>query len=198
MQNIRNTSIKIVILFVALVVLTACSSMSVTRDWDPNIDFSKFQTFTVLDDRQDINRLIDQRIRDAIVATLTSKGLKQADSPDKADLAIGYQVATEGRRSYQTMHASWGGRGYRTHRSNWGGSMGTSRTTVVNYTVGTLIIAGFETVNKELVWEGSASSTAIDSATGPEQSKKLINEAVQKIFKDFPPGVEPAQKDAMY
>ena len=76
--------------------------------------------------------------------------------------------------------------------------MGTSRTTAINYTVGTLVIAGFEAGNKELVWEGSASSAAIDSATSPEQSKNLINEAVQKILKDFPPGVEPAQKDAMY
>ena len=190
---IKNILLMKIVLLVFIMLLVGCSSMSVTRDWDPNFNFSQFQTFAILENDQDVNRLIDQRILDAIVTTLTAKGFEQVDTPEKAHLAIGYQLATEARRSYQTMHASWGGRGFRSHRSHWGGHMGTSRTTVFNYTVGTLVIAAFETENKELVWEGSASSTAIDSATGAEQRNKLINDAVQKILQDFPPGVKPAK-----
>ena len=189
---IINIRLKKVVLLVLIMLLVACSSMSVTRDWDPNFDFSQFQTFAILENDQDVNRLIDQRIVDSIVATLTAKGFKQVDTPETANLVIGYQMVTESRRSYQTVHASWDRRGFRSPRSHWGGHMGTARTTVFHYTVGTLVIAAFESSNKDLVWEGSASSTAIDSATGAEQRNKLINDAVQKILKDFPPGVKPA------
>jgi hypothetical protein len=192
MGRCTKNSIKQIALFIAFTMLAACSGISVTSDWDPGVDFSQFRTFTVLEQPQpSINRLVDQRIRAAIVAELTDKGLRQVEAPAGADLAIGYQVTTEERTNLHTVHDSgWGSAGYRRSRAHWSAPVATSRTTQVNFTVGTLVIAAFRMGDKELVWEGSASGTLKPSA-GPQQSEQRINDAVGQIFKDFPPGVKP-------
>ena len=184
----RNIVVKQTALFFVFASLAACSGISVTSDWDPGVDFSKFKTFAVLEETQpSINRLVAQRIRAAIVMELTAKGLQQVDTPDKADLAIGYQVTTEERTTHHTVHSGWDG-----YRSGWSGSThwrspaGTSTTRQVNFTVGTLVIAAFRMSDKELVWEGSASGT-VNPSSGPERSQQRINDAVQRVLKDFPP-----------
>ena len=175
-------------LFVTIVALTACSGITVTSDWDPAVDFSQFQTFAILDEGPPPgNPLTDRRIRAAIVANLSSKGFRHVDTPDAADLAIGFQVTTDERTSYHTVHSGWGSAGFGRRRSHWGGSMGVSRTTQWNYTVGTLVIAVFEARDKELVWEASGSSMK-NPSRNPEQSEQRTNEKVRKIMRDFPPG----------
>ena len=189
----RSIIMKQAVLFIAFASLAACSGISVTSDWDPGVDFSQFKTFAVLEETQpSINRLVDQRVRAAIVTELTAKGLRQVDVPDKADLAIGYQVTTEERMSYQTVHSGWERSSHRfrsSHGGNWGRSVGTSTTRQINFTVGTLIIAAFQMDNKELVWEGSGSRT-VNPSSSPEQSEQRINDAVKRILEDFPPGVK--------
>ena len=188
-RTMRSIIMKQTALFIVFASLAACSGISVTSDWDPGVDFSQFKTFVVLEEtQQSVNRLVDQRIRAAIVAELTTKKLRQVDTPDKADLAIGYQITTEQQTSFHTVHNDWGTRGYRSRRTtHWGTPAGTSTTTQVNFTVGTLVIAAFQMSDKELVWEGSASGT-VNPSSGPEQREQRINDAVQRILKDFPPG----------
>lgn len=198
LRAIRNVILKGMPLLFAVMVLAACSTLSVTSDWDPAVDFSKFRTFYILENEEpSVNQLVDQRIRGAIVADLMAKGWQQAESQDKADLAFGYQVTTEGRTTYQTVHTGWGSYGFRSNRMHWSGSVGTSRTTQFNYTVGTLVIAAFGVENKELVWEASGSDT-VNPSSSPEQSTQRINAAVQQILKGFPPGVKPAQSGGYY
>ncbi len=189
MRRFMKNIIEQTALFILFVSLAACSGISVTSDWDPGVDFSQFNTFAVLEETQpSINRLVDQRVRAAIVAELTSKGLRQVDVPDKADLAIGYQITTEQHTSHHTVHSGWGTRGYRSSRhTHWRTPVTSSTTTQVNFTVGTLVIAAFQVSDKELVGEGSGSGT-VNPSSGPEQSERRINDAVQRILKDFPPG----------
>ena len=192
-QSTRHIILKAHMLLLVIFLLAACSSISVTSDWDTSIDFSQFSTFAILENEQPtINRLIDQRIVDAIAADLTAKGLKHVDTHDQADLAIGYQVTTEERTSFHTVHSSWGAYGFPDSRRSWYGPATTSRTTQVNYTVGTLVIPIFSMANKELIWEG-AGSGVVSPSRSPEQSAKHINAAVQSILKDFPPGAAPAK-----
>lgn len=182
-----NIMMKQAVLLITLLALAACSSISVRSDWDSGVDFSQFETFIVLENEEpSINQLVDQRIRAAIIADLTSKGLRQVDTADKAGLSFGFQVTTEQRTSYQTVHSGWSNHGYRSSGTHWGGSVGTSRTTQFNFTVGTLIIAAFQSDNKELVWEGTGTDT-VNPSSGPEQSTQNINNAVQQILSDFPP-----------
>jgi len=55
-----------------------------------------------------------------------------------------------------------------------------------NYTVGTLIIAMYETDEKELVWETSGSSR-VNQWGSPEQSEDGINDSIGKVMQNFPP-----------
>ncbi len=194
LQSTKIIISKATVLLFMVISLVACSSISVTSDWDTSVDFSQFTTFAILENETPtINRLIDQRIVDAIAADLVAKGLQHVDTADRADLAIGYQVTTEERTSFHTVHSGWGAYGYPSSRSSWyGGTPGSSRTTQANYTVGTLVIPVFQMATKELVWEGSGSGVVNPSRT-PEQSVKQINDAVQSILKGFPPGAVPTK-----
>ena len=62
--------------------------------------------------------------------------------------------------------------------------MSTSTTREVNYTVGTLVVDIWDASTKKLVWRGTASKTLSDD---PSKSTKNINEAMTKIFKEYPP-----------
>ena len=173
-----------------ILLVAGCSNVNVRSDWDHSVDFSRFETFAFLDDESStINRLIDGRIRRALVEDLTSKGLQQVDSTDGADLAIGFQVATENRRSYSTVSTGWSARGYRHHRRGWGHGPGMTPVTTTTrarvYTVGAIVVAIFDGENKELIWEGSGSRRLASS--GATQSDASIQDAVGRIMRGFPP-----------
>jgi hypothetical protein len=176
---------------IACGLLIGCSTIDVQTDWDRAIDFSRFESFALLENSEpSINRLIDGRIRAALVEELSSKGLRQLEAAEGADLAIGFQVATQNRRSYRTVSSGWRARGYRHRRgrAGWHNQTMTATTTtrVREYTVGALVLAIFDSKSKELVWEGSGSGR-LDSSGGPEQSEQRIRDAVQQILLDFPP-----------
>jgi hypothetical protein len=182
------TVLQAFVLLSTLVALSACSSMAVESDWDTSVDFSVFQTFGMIDNTEPgVSALIDQRIRSAIRSDLESKGLRLVDDYAVADLAVGYEVATQQRATYHTVHSGWGASGFRTSHARFGASVGTSRTVRNDYTVGTMIIAVFRMEDRALIWEGSGSDV-LARTQGPEESAQMINEAVQKILGDFPPG----------
>ncbi|MEE9264899.1 MAG: DUF4136 domain-containing protein [Vicinamibacteria bacterium] len=50
--------------------------------------------------------------------------------------------------------------------------------------MGTLVVDIWDASTKKLVWRGTASKTLSDD---PSKSTKNINEAMAKIFKEYPP-----------
>lgn len=183
---------KMYIALLACGLLVGCRTIDVRTDWDRAVDFSRFESFALLENSEpSINRLIDGRIRAALVEELTSKGLRQLDAAEGADFAIGFQVATQNRRSYRTVSSGWRTSGYRHRRGRPGwhdeSMTVTTRTRVREYTVGALVLAIFDSKSKDLVWEGSG-SRRLDSSGGPEQIEQRIRDAVQQILQDFPPG----------
>lgn len=55
------------------------------------------------------------------------------------------------------------------------------------YTDGSIILAVFDNAEKELVFEGSATST-IDPGASPEERTEAISAAVAKIMEKYPSG----------
>jgi len=172
----------------AAFLLSACSGISTSTDYDPGVDFTKFSTYTWLDtDGDDIDAITDSRIRKSIDAGLTARGLQKAG--EGADLAIGYQVTSAERRSYNTVNTGWGG-GYGWGGYGWGGygmSMGASTTYENVWEEGSLIVGMFDATSKNLVWTGT-STAALDDSRSPEERQQLVDDAVTKMLKDFPPG----------
>jgi len=185
---------RISIALIASGLLVSCSTVNVRTDWNRALDFSLFETFTLLENSEpSINQLIDNRIRAAIIEELTSKGLQQLETPKDADLAIGFQVATQNRRSYRTVSSGWRASGYRHRRGQHGWHDQTMTVTTTTrtreYTVGALVLAIFDNSSNDsnnLVWQGSG-SRRIDSSGGPDRREQRIRDAVQRILRDFPP-----------
>jgi len=164
----------------------ACSGISVSTDYDPSVDFTSFTTYTWLDTEGDnIDDLTDSRVRSSVNASLAARGLREDDS--SPDMAVGYQGTTAERKSYNTVNSGWGG-GYGGY--GWGGygmNMGMSTTYENTWQEGSLILGIFDVESKALVWTGTATAT-IDQGRSPQERQQLIDDAVEKMMKDFPPG----------
>jgi hypothetical protein len=184
---VRNQAIAV--LATALIV-GACSGISTSSDYDPAVDFTKYATYTWLDtEGDDIDAITDSRIKSAIDATMVAKGLQKTGA--NADMAVGYQVTSAERVSYNTVNSGWGG-GYGYGGYGWGGygmgyGMGTSTTYENTWQEGTLLIGMFDVESKNLVWTGTATA-ALDQSRSPEDRQQLVDDAVSKMMKDFPPG----------
>jgi hypothetical protein len=166
----------------AVLLVSACSGISTTTDFDPSVDFSAFSTYDWVDSEGQVDNITSSRIRQSVDAAMAARGFTQsASSPD---LAVSYQVSTAERRSCNTVNAGWGG-GY--GWGGWGMGMGTSTTTENVWQEGSLILGVFDAGTKNLVWTGTA-TTDIDGSRSPEDRQRLIDDAVNKMMSDFPPG----------
>ena len=183
MSEMRQTARKAGVALSLTLLLAACSGISTSTDYDPAANFGSYGTYSWVDtEGHSTDDLTNSRIKSAVDASMASKGLSKVDSG--GDLAIGYQVTTAERKTYNTMSTGWGG-GY---RYGWGGAgMGTSTTYEQNYTEGSIILAMFDQGTKNLVWKGTASGT-VDPGQSPEERANTIQDAVDKMLKDFPPG----------
>ena len=166
----------------AALLVGACSGISTTTDFDPTVDFSAFSTYDWVDSEGAVDNITSSRIRTSVDAAMAERGFSQSSSAP--DLAVSYQVTTAERRSFNTVNAGWGG-GYTW--GGWGMGMGTSTTTEQVWNEGTLILAIFDVGTKNLVGTGSA-TTDIDGSRTPDERQRLVNDAVGKMMRDFPPG----------
>ena len=166
----------------AVLLVSACSGISTTTDFDPSVDFSAFSTYDWVDSEGQVDNITSSRIRSSVDAAMAARGFTQSTS--SPDLAVSYQVSTAERRSFNTVNAGWGG-GY--GWGGWGMGMGTSTTTENVWQEGSLILGIFDVGTKNLVWTGTA-TTDIDGSRSPEDRQRLIDDAVNKMMSDFPPG----------
>ncbi len=177
----------ILIATVVALVVTACgSSVNVTSDWSPEVDFSSFASFGWLADARSDGAgpapdpFTDQRIRAAIESQMAERGLEKVSG--EGDLMVGYQVTTRTNVSYQTTSTSWGRRGW----GGWGGGMTTMRTVPVYSQSGTLLISIYQTEGKSLVWHGSGQAD-LRSITDPDLRQERISDVVSRVLRTFPP-----------
>jgi hypothetical protein len=179
----------LVILISLVGLAVGCSSYSVNQDYDKDADFTSYKTYawiqqptTAVGDAktaQRVNTLLDKRIRSAVDAQLTAKGMTLLDSDD-ADLFIAYHTGIQDKVNV----TDWG-YSYPTRYGGWYG--GSSNVDVTQYEEGTLIVDLIDVASKQLVWRGTATGALASNPT-PEQVEKNLNTVVTKMFKDYPPG----------
>jgi len=161
--------------------LVACSTVTVSTDYDPAANFNQYKTFTVMPLEQFKNNTITaDRIKAAITQALQARGLQPG--PDTADLQI--NVFAKLSKETQMTSTGTGGYGYG-WRGGWGGGMST--TTIQDIAVGTLVVDLVDAKTNKPVWRGTASKTLEGETTG-EQKQQTLNDAMTKMFAKFPPG----------
>lgn len=159
----------------------------VKTDYDRNIDFSSYRTYSWGQVHTEEPLVVD-RIKAAVNAALAAKGWEEVESG--GDVSIMAMEMTEDHRTLRTYYSTFGGGwGWQ-----WSGSaadaFGTATTTEDTYTVGTLVVDLFDTGAKKLIWRGSAMGTL---ASKSEKNIKLLNRGVRKMFDGFPPNAQRAR-----
>ena len=170
-----------IVVLSALVITISCSTVTVNYDYDTKADFSNLQTYDWLPAPQepDINSLTVTRVRNATNAVLEAKGLEM--TPDDPDFLIAMHLGKDKKLSVEDRGYKYGAppRYYGPYR-------GPGPINVYQYEEGTLILDFVAPDSKHLIWRGVAKSP-LEHAKTPEKREKLINEAVEKILKKFPP-----------
>jgi len=177
-------------IFILLFIITCigCSSIDVTTDFDPEIDFSKYETYLwyagemPADDKLSANPLVKKRVASSVESVLESKGFtKGADG--KSDLVVIIQAGSKDK--LQVTIYGHGGYGFGRYGRGWGGGYG-GGTDVYYYEETTLLIDLIDLELKELVWRGSGTGTVKDYSDQQEM-QEAIDVVVAKIMTDFPP-----------
>ncbi len=177
---------KWLLLVVSAGLLTGCSSVSVSRDYDTTADFSGLKTFAwqhaeqpeTGDPRID-NDLHDERIRAAVDETLSAKGFQRADLAD-ADFMVAYFIEYKRKLSSGSVSVGMGRSSYGRH-----GGVGYG-TGVSEYDQAILTIDMLNPADEKMIWRGVGSRSAYDGSS-PAKATKTVNESVSKILKKFPP-----------
>src|SRR4051812_9616632 len=89
-----------------------CAGRQVTTDYSPAVGFSQFRTYALVSPPDTAGQaLLDQRVRTAVQAQLTAKGLTETDR-QHADLYVGYGMVDKTHREIYDYGTGWGwGRG---------------------------------------------------------------------------------------
>jgi Domain of unknown function (DUF4136) len=166
-------------------VAAACSSVEVHNDFDVDANFAAYHTYAWITQpanatgnaqaAQERNTLLDKRIRNAVDAQMAAKGFHaEASAPD---LLVVYHTGLADKVSV----TDWG---YTYAGSYWGWAG--RDIDVSTYTEGTLIVDLVDAASKELVWRGSATGT-VDPSASPEKREQRLNDAVARMFSNYPP-----------
>ena len=165
--------------------LGACSGMKITTDYNPETapNFSAYQTYAWLPqpirrDPRVYNSITEDQVRRAVDNSLSASGFRKSTS-GTPDFLVAWQAAIEDKVDV-TMVNGYYGYGYR----GWG-AWG-AEPTVQAYDEGTLIVDVVDGESRELVWRGVAQAK-VSQDPSPDQRGRKINEAVNKIFSNFPP-----------
>jgi hypothetical protein len=169
--------------------LAACSTVTVTTDYDHSAPFGKYRTYALAPAAhgQTLSPTSEAALRDALRTELAARGITEAPQ-SKADLDVVRHVFLQDKVSVQ-QYTDWGygyngawpyGYGY------YGMWAGAPRTYVdVNqYTQGTMVLDFVDTHTKKLVFRGTGQAVV----SGPESNAGKIREGVAKMIAGFPGG----------
>ena len=176
--------------------LSACSTMRVTSDYDPFANFSGLRTFAWISDIQEKtgdpqidDPVLDATIRNAIEVQLELQGYEKR-TVDPPNFLIGYHAAIDRRlevRTINKVYSDFPDLGWDSfdNRFIFRGEEETE-TKVFEFEEGTLILDVVDPETKDLIWRGSAKAE-IKFADNPEKREERIKESIRLILKNFPP-----------
>ena len=173
--------------FAVLLTPVLLLAQKVSYDYSKTANFAAFKTYAHKDGTKVGQPLIDDRIVAAIDTELAAKGLTKTES--NPDVFVVYHMAFDQEKDISTYSSGYGG-GYGAYGWGWGGGMGGMTTTQVrNILVGSLVIDLADAKQGQLAWRGMGVKE-VDTQAKPEKRDKSINNAVKKIFKNYPPKVK--------
>ena len=163
------------VLFLMGFVVSCSTIYGVQYDYDKQADFKSLKTYDwmTVPEKADIDSLNVERVKKAVNAELQAKGLMMtSNNPD-------FLIAEHLGRKDKVIGNR--GSGYGMNK----GYSGPKTMSVHQFEEGSLLLDFVDAKSKKMIW-GGALKAGVDYVNTPEQSEKLINEAVQEILKKFP------------
>ena len=143
----------------------------VTSDYDHSVDFSRYRTFMWVHEPDTNEPFMRDRIMKFVNEKLRLRGLRQVN--EGADLAVGANLATEERHTWETYYSG----------SDWGWGPTWSTTEMRTYQVGTLTVDLFDAESHKVIWQG----VGVDKVSSkPEKQTKDTDKQIEKMFRYFP------------
>ena len=177
--------ISICLLYAA--VISCSGSMKVKTNHDKTTDFSKYDTFKVLEEDEtnpltSMKESTRQTIERAIDYELKNSGFLNSNDPD---LFVYFQTVVKGKSNLGDYNSYYQGRNAQ--------SLPTSSTdpnspdfSVHEVTEGTLIIDIIDSKDEKVVWQGTVTKAIKDDQEDID-IQGIVYDAVEMVFKDFPP-----------
>lgn len=179
---------KKIALLSILFIVSACSSIQTSFDYDKGVDFTKYKTYAFSEDAvnlkiDDLNR---NRVLKALENQLAAKGFTKSATPDiVVDIHVkGQQYQTATATTTGTGYGYGGYYGYRGY--GYGSGFTTTQVSYDNYTEGTLTVAFVDLELNQIVWQGTGVKTINENASA-EKREENINYAIQQIMANYPP-----------
>ncbi len=181
---------------VMLLFLFSCSSLQVTNNYDKNVDFKSFTTFSLYPwDKQNdslINDYDKQTIINSVKNEMTRRGYQYVEK--NGELIVSMFVILKNKTEYQAYTNHYGG--YAGYGGGWGyygapwaygygWGPGYSSTTVTSrdYVQGSLLIDIFELEGKKLIWQGIGTGEVDDDLATRD---KNLPKNISHIFRRYP------------
>ncbi|HXZ85747.1 MAG TPA: DUF4136 domain-containing protein [Myxococcota bacterium] len=179
-----SRTLRVTRALVLLLALSACSSVQVKQDWDPQANFAALHRWSwqsstpvVTGNPRLDDPLVHKRIQGALADTLRTKGYAQTTS--KPDFLVTYHIAIEQKLDAQTIYT-----GYGPYRGWYG--VGGTQTVVEQYDLGTLLVDFIDPNTNNVIWRGTAQSRLQELKT-PEEREARVKDAVERLLAQFPP-----------
>lgn len=176
------------LLFAAMI--SACSSIKVTTDYDKTVDFTQLKTFEyygwAAESDKILNQLEKDRIEKAFGDEFRKRGLEYVE--EGGDMVVVLFIMTEDKTQYNSTSTSMGYGGFYGYGPGWGwgpghGAMVTTTTSEYNYTVGTLVVDIYDSKAEKLIWESIGTGTINEN---PQKREKSIPKAAALIMAPYP------------
>ena len=170
---------------IALLLPAAAMAQKVSYDYDKTATFAAFKTYAHKDGTKVGQPLIDDRIVAAIDTQMAAKGFTKVEA--NPDVFVVYHTTFDKQKDISTFSSGYGG-GYGPYGWGYGGGWGggSTTTTVRDILMGTLVVDIADARKGELAWRGIGVKEVKTDAK-PEKRDKSINDAMKKIFKNYPP-----------
>ena len=174
---------KIVLLIAFATILSSCNSITVSSDYNEEINFTEFKTYAFSKsgiDKVEINDIDKKRILRAIDVELYNKGYRK--SSIEPDFLINFFTKTNKKIDYYPSNnyygyaVPYGGMGH--YASSW-------YLNSFSYNEGVLFIDIIDRNKNELVWQGIGKGYIYNDK--PDNKNEKIKAMVNKILLQFPP-----------
>jgi Domain of unknown function (DUF4136) len=169
-----------------LLLLTACSTVNVTTDYDHNFSFAGHETFAWVSEHPmvahspDVSPLAEGRLERAIIDAMQRNGIRYVENAADADLLVGFSLGSKQqiRVTPGFYSASYWG------RYPWIGAYYDS-INIEQYSVDRLTIDVFDQQREVPIWHGTA--TKVAGIANEQKGEGMARNAVAKMLADFPP-----------